>query len=138
MIEVKNIIFLFIRAQMADSGPPLGTVLGNLGVNAIKFCKEFNDFTKDLPNYFLLKVKISILEDRSYNFIIFLPSTGFLIMLVKKQGIFFKNNKEIKKLCISLKNVIQLAKFKFPFLLLENAIPIILGSINSCGLLVIR
>lgn len=97
MIEVKNIIFLFIRAQKADAGPPLGTVLGNLGVNAIKFCKEFNDFTKDLPDYFLLKVKISILEDRSYNFIIFLPSTGYLIMFVKIQGSFIKNNKEIKK-----------------------------------------
>lgn len=28
MLDVKNIIFLFIRSQTAESGPPLGTVLG--------------------------------------------------------------------------------------------------------------
>ena len=40
-------VSIYLRAQMAESGPPLGTVLGNLGVNTVKFCKEFNDFTKD-------------------------------------------------------------------------------------------
>lgn len=30
MLVVKNVIFLFIRSQMAESGPPLGTVLGIL------------------------------------------------------------------------------------------------------------
>lgn len=73
MLEVKTIVFLFIRSQSAESGPPLGTVLGNIGVNAIKFCKEFNDYTKDLPTYFILKVKISVLEDRTYNFSVGLP-----------------------------------------------------------------
>jgi ribosomal protein L11 len=68
MLEIKHIIFLFIRAQGAESGPPLGTVLGNVGINAIKFCQSFNDFTKELPSYFVLKVKILIMEDRSYAF----------------------------------------------------------------------
>ena len=31
---------LYIRANNAESGPPLGTTLGNIGVNTIKFCKE--------------------------------------------------------------------------------------------------
>jgi len=31
---------------MADAVPPLGTVLGNLGINAVKFCKDFNDLLK--------------------------------------------------------------------------------------------
>jgi len=51
MLEVKNVVFLFIRSQHAESGPPLGTVLGNIGINAVKFCKEFNEYTKDLPSY---------------------------------------------------------------------------------------
>lgn len=42
-------ISLFLRAQSVDSGPPLGTILGNLGVNTVKFCKDFNEFTKDIP-----------------------------------------------------------------------------------------
>jgi large subunit ribosomal protein L11 len=83
MLAVKNIVFLFVRSQMADSGPPLGTVLGNLGINAVKFCKEFNEFTKELPSYFLLKIKILIFEDRSYSFSILSPTTGFILMFVK-------------------------------------------------------
>lgn len=55
MNEVKQVITIMIRAKSAESGPPLGTVLGNIGVNAIKFAKEFNDFTENLPN--CLKVK---------------------------------------------------------------------------------
>lgn len=71
---------MFVRSQSAETGPPLGTVLGNLGVNAIKFVKDFNDFTKELPSYFLLKVHIYILEDRSYNFSVFLPTMVFFLV----------------------------------------------------------
>jgi large subunit ribosomal protein L11 len=135
MLSVKNVIFLFVRSQMADSGPPLGTILGNLGINAVKFCKEFNDFTKELPSYFLLKVKILILEDRSYSFLILPPSTGFLLMFVKVQplGGFSKVSKGVKNF-ISLKNVVQVAMFKFPYLDLRLSVPVILGSLNSCNL----
>jgi len=139
MLSVKNVIFLFVRAQMAEAGPPLGTVLGNLGINAIKFCKEFNEFTKDLPSYFLLKVKILIMEDRSYSFSILPPTTGFLLMFVKVQQsviILSKFNRGVKNF-ISLKNVVQIAKFKFPNLDLSISIPVILGSLNSCNLKVL-
>lgn len=137
MLEVKNIIYLFIRSQIAESGPPLGTVLGNIGINATKFAKEFNDFTKDLPSYFLLKVKIIILEDRSYTFSVFLPNTGFLLMLVHHQRTIKYLSKDITQQAISLKNVVQLAKLKFPDKSLEISIPIILGTVNSCKLTVI-
>ena len=138
MLLTKNIIFIFIRSQTAESGPPLGTVLGNLGINATKFCKDFNDFTKDLPSYFLLKVKIVILEDRSFNFFVFLPTTGFILSFLKVQQILLISNKKIKKNVIFLKDLVQLAKFKFPELNLLNSIPIILGSVNSCSILVLK
>lgn len=135
---VKNIIFIFIRSQIAESGPPLGTVLGNLGINATKFCKDFNDFTKDLPSYFLLKVKIIILEDRSFSFFVFLPTTGFILSFLKVQQNLFISNKKIKKNVVFLKDIVQLAKLKFPELSIFNSIPIILGSANSCSILVLK
>jgi ribosomal protein L11 len=49
-MEAKYIINIIIRSKSAESGPPLGTVLGNLGVNTVKFVKEFNDFTNDYLN----------------------------------------------------------------------------------------
>jgi ribosomal protein L11 len=84
-----------------------------------------------LPSYFLLKVKILILEDRSYSFSILPPTTGFLLMFVKEQqkaGLISKPNKIFKNI-ISLKNVVQIAKFKFPNLDLSISIPVILGSL---------
>jgi ribosomal protein L11 len=134
---VKSVVFLFIRARTAESGPPLGTILGNLGINAVKFCNDFNDFTKELPSYFLLKVRISVLEDRTYSFIIYPPTTGFIIMFVKTQkrlNVGF--NKEGLNI-ISLKDVVQLAKYKFPNMHLVNSLPIILGSVNSGKLKVV-
>jgi len=53
--EYKIILNIYIRSNSAEAVPPLGTTLGNIGVNALKFCKEFNEFTKDLPNYFFIK-----------------------------------------------------------------------------------
>jgi len=86
-----------------------------------------------LPSYFLLKVKISILEDRSYSFLIFPPSTGFILMLVKsKIADFIAVKKKGQIFIISLRNIIQLAKFKFPDMDLRNSLPVILGSTNSC------
>jgi len=63
--------------------PPLGTILGNIGVNTINFCDEFNNYTKNLPNYFLLQVKIDIYENKSFKFFIKRSQTGFLINLLK-------------------------------------------------------
>src|SRR4051794_2695530 len=91
-MEPKIFLTIYIRANTAESGPPLGTTLGNIGVNTIKFCKEFNEFTKDLPNYFLLKVNISITENKSFNFIIEMPSIGSLIYLLKQEETFRDNN----------------------------------------------
>lgn len=45
--------------------------------------------------------------------------------------------KDIKQQVVTLKNVVQLAKFKFPHLSLYNSVPIILGTVYSCGLYVI-
>lgn len=61
----------------------MGTILGNLGVNTVSFCNNFNIYTKALPAYFVLKVVIYIYENKSIDFNVFLPSTGFLLNLLK-------------------------------------------------------
>ena len=103
-MDVQFTVLLFLRSQFAESGPPWGTVLGNLGVNTVKFCKEFNDFTSDLPSYFLLKVKIFIAENKSFSFLVFLPSTGFLIGLLKFQRVIRSAGFEIQQDCLSWKH----------------------------------
>lgn len=126
------ILTLYIRAGQAESGPPLGTTLGNIGVQTVKFCKEFNDFTKELPTYFLLKVKIIITENKSFTFSVEQPPIGFIISLLKKnEKIKKKDGSEEIFNYIIFEDVVKLAKFKFPDLNLKKSINIIKGCLYS-------
>ena len=132
---------LFIQSSSAEPVPPLGTILGNLGVNTVSFCNDFNSFTKNLPIYFILKVYIYIYENKSVVFNVGLPSTGFILNLLKFNKIIkFKlfdriNEKSIS--CVKISEVIKLAKLKFPSLPLNKATSIIFGSIKSMQLIVV-
>jgi len=120
---------IFIRAGTADPSPPLGTVLGNLGVNTVSFCTSFNLFTKSLPNYFVLKVNIFIYENRSTTFLVNLPSTGYFLNLLKFEKVIkvrvFDKYHDKNVFSIRLLEVIKLARLKFPELPLCKSILII-------------
>jgi large subunit ribosomal protein L11 len=134
---MKNIInlTLYIKAGQAESGPPLGTILGNIGVQTIKFCKEFNEFTKELPSYFILKVKILILENKNFSFTVEMPSIGYIISLLKKEEKIKKKNGEDSLLYyIQFEDLVKLAKFKFPNFNLNRSISIIKGSLCSSNI----
>jgi len=83
MLEAKFIKRCYLMSHNAEPIPPLGTILGNLGVNTMKFCEEFNFFTKNLPNYFLLAVSISIYDNKSFTFKICYSSIGFFFKFIK-------------------------------------------------------
>lgn len=76
MSVIKHIKKIYILSQKADPAPPLGTVLGNLGVNTSNSCTQFNAYTKNLPTYFKLSVLINIFENRNFEFFISPPALG--------------------------------------------------------------
>jgi len=56
---MKSTIKLEILANKATLQPPIGPILGQYGIQAGKFCQEFNDQTKHFEDYIILSVKIS-------------------------------------------------------------------------------
>ena len=76
--EIIKKIKLDIEAGKANPAPPVGTVLGPAGINLQEFCTKYNEATRDKMGD-IVPVEISIYEDRSFDFIIKTPPTGFLL-----------------------------------------------------------
>jgi ribosomal protein L11 len=125
-------VTLFIFAQGAEPVPPLGTILGNLGINSTKFCKEFNEFTQDLPNYFKLPVTIFIEKNKNFSFKIKEPQLGYILSLLKQEV----EDENTYYEYVNLSDLLKLAKFKFPLLDIKKAFLIIKGIVNSMDLLI--
>lgn len=56
-----------IKAGQANAGPPVGSTLGQYGVNMMDFVNPFNDATKDMQGA-MVTVHIAIYDDHSMSF----------------------------------------------------------------------
>ena len=59
---------LQIRAGQATPAPPVGTALGQHGVNIMEFCRAYNEATQHLMGQ-LIPVELTIYEDRTFTFV---------------------------------------------------------------------
>jgi len=57
---------LRIPAGRATAGPPVGSILGQWGLNMMDFINPFNDATKDLMGKDVI-VHVKVYEDRSFD-----------------------------------------------------------------------
>lgn len=73
-----KIIKLQIPAGKANPAPPVGSALGQHGVNIQDFCNQFNEKTKEQGDT-IIPVVISVYEDRSFSFITKMPPASTLI-----------------------------------------------------------
>lgn len=81
----KKIVETLVDGGKATAGPPLGPVLGPLGVNVLAIVNEINKVTKDYSGM-KVPVKISInLDDKSFEVSVGIPTTAALI--VKELGV---------------------------------------------------
>ena len=76
--KVQAIVKLQIPAGKANPAPPVGTALGPHGVNLQDFCSKFNEATRPMGDT-VVPVIITILEDRSFSFIMKKPPAAILI-----------------------------------------------------------
>jgi len=76
--KVKAIVKLQIPAGKANPAPPVGSALGQHGVNIMQFCKEYNERTAGMAGS-IVPVEITIYDDRSFTFITKTPPTADLL-----------------------------------------------------------
>ena len=123
---LRHVIDVYLRSASVDSGPPLGTILGNLGINTAKFSKDFNDYTKSLPIYFVVRVRIFIYENRTCSFTVSAPSLTYLLSILKFQKeinvLHFDRMHKKMVSCIKLQDLLQLCLYKFAYLDLKSSL----------------
>jgi len=68
-----------IPAQMAVAGPPVGTQLGQLGINISNFVKDFNLRTSIFKEGVPLPTRTTVNPDRSYNLVIHHPTATYFL-----------------------------------------------------------
>ena len=76
--KIDGYIKLQIPAGKANPAPPVGSALGQHGVNIMQFCKEYNDRTSSQAGS-IIPAEITIYEDRSFTFITKMPPAADLI-----------------------------------------------------------
>src|SRR5438046_9261405 len=69
---------LQIRAGQATPAPPVGTALGQHGVNIMDFCRQYNEATQAQMGQ-VIPVEMTIYDDRSFSFITKQPPAAELI-----------------------------------------------------------
>jgi large subunit ribosomal protein L11 len=120
----------------ATPAPPLGPALGQAGVNISDFVQKFNAATQDQKGE-KLGVKITVYEDRTYDFVVTTPPVADL--LFKAAGVSKGSGKprtsKVGK--ITKAQLQQIAERKMPDLNandIEAAMKIVAGSARSAGI----
>ena len=76
--KVLAVVKLQIRAGQATPAPPVGTALGQHGVNIMEFCRQYNEQTQQHAGQ-VIPAELTIYEDRSFTFVTKQPPAAELI-----------------------------------------------------------
>jgi large subunit ribosomal protein L11 len=76
--KVMAVVKLQIKAGAATPAPPVGTALGQHGVNIMDFCRQYNEATQSQAGQ-VIPVELTIYEDRTFTFVTKQPPAAELI-----------------------------------------------------------
>ena len=133
--KVLAVVKLQIRAGQATPAPPVGTALGQHGVNIMDFCRQYNDATQPFAGQ-VIPVELTIYEDRTFSFVTKQPPAAELIKQAAgiEKGSGVPNREKVARL--SQSQVRTIAEQKMADLNandVEAAMAIIAGTARSMG-----
>jgi large subunit ribosomal protein L11 len=135
MAKVVKKIKLQVPGGQATPAPPVGTALGPAGVNIGEFVKQFNDKTRDQMGD-ILPVEISVMDDRSFSFVVKVsPASRLILKWLKLEKGSQKPPSKVGTLTKA--QVREIAEKKMPDLNttdVEQAEKIIMGTARSMGI----
>jgi large subunit ribosomal protein L11 len=76
--KVLAMVKLQIKAGQATPAPPVGTALGQHGVNIMEFCRQYNEATQAQMGQ-VIPAELTIYEDRTFSFITKQPPAAELL-----------------------------------------------------------
>ncbi len=76
--KIRAIVRIQLPAGKANPAPPVGTALGQHGVNIMAFCKDYNERTSKQEGT-IIPAEITIYEDRSFTFVTKTPPAADLL-----------------------------------------------------------
>ena len=129
------LVKLQIKAGAATPAPPVGTALGQHGVNIMDFCRQYNEATQQFAGQ-VIPVELTIYEDRSFSFVTKQPPAAELIKPAAgiEKGSDIPNRNKVGRL--SQDQVRKIAEQKMDDLNandVEHGMRIIAGTARSMG-----
>jgi large subunit ribosomal protein L11 len=142
--DILKKIKLYIPAQNATSLNNLNATLGQSGLNAFEFSKEFNKLSEVYLLDVVLNIEIKIFIDKTYEIVIKSPTISFILV---EECLFYNNILEYNDNTlfinnIGLKQIYKIAYFLKKILFINLSINSIfcslLGTIKSMNLKIIN
>lgn len=137
--QVTGNLKLRIPGGKATAGPPVGSTLGQWGLNMMDFINPFNEQTKDFNGKDVI-VHIKVYEDRTFDWVCLGRPVDDLIReeigLAKGSG--KPNTDKVGKITrAQLEKIAEIKKDQLNAIDLEGAVKVIAGTARSMGVEVV-
>ena len=134
---IKALLKLQIPGGGATPAPPVGSALGQYGVNIMDFCKAFNAQTQSVEQGLPIPVVITVYADRSFTFVTKTPPAA--VLLRKAAGIAKGSStpNTVKVAKVNREQLEEIAKMKMPDLTaadMDAAVRTIAGTARASGI----
>jgi large subunit ribosomal protein L11 len=138
--QVIGNLKLRIPGGKATAGPPVGSTLGQWGLNMMDFINPFNEKTKDFNGKNVI-VHIKVYEDRTFDWVCLGQPVDDLIReeIKLEKGSGKPNTEKVGKITrAQLEKIAEIKKDQLNAIDLEGAVKVVAGTARSMGVEVVE